>query len=306
MNNYSQILANKYRNKLFNDILQKSDSRKILPLTEDCDIKKTTDIEYFRNMFYSFLNHLALLEEPIYKSRQSFLQHAYLDKDNNICFHLNTSGGSSTLMGGEQKDDEFYDPNWKTLVYNDKGVVLSRIIKNLKSRFYTGVNSNFYNYNSRKTYIKTISLESVSIAEFNDLFTPVIFSSEDEKKRYFDSFKSDISTFLKKIVVNEDFKDSVKEEDVQKFENETKNEKYNEIACNFAKEYIDEYGETIDIRPHNLRFDSVIEIGDILTFIRGEQRVITELKVCYSPIDEHYIKIYTKIKDFGQNDFCDI
>lgn len=295
MTDNSKIIVNKYRERLFNDIIKKSDSVNLLPLVNEEDIKKTTDIEYFRSMFHSFLNHLAFLNLPIYNCRQEFLEYAFLNADDQVCFHLDVTGSDSTCMGGECEDDPFYNPNWKTCVYSNSEQYISRIINNLTSRFYRGVNSNFYNFNARDSYIKTISLNDISIERFNLLFTPVMTSNKEERDLYFTKFKLEIADFLKEIVIFEDFEDSTKSKDIEKFKTDTENEKYTNIARSFSREFLDEKGNLIDGRPANLGWNSIIEVGDIVIFVREEQRIITSIKILNNPLDGAYLQISTKL-----------
>lgn len=290
---YSEILSQKYKNELFNIISNDSENNTLIPLIDISKVSSNIDLEYFKNIFDGLLNHLSNIEKPLYTSRQDFLRHAYLNKEGEIRFHLKNDGESSTLMCGREKNDPFYDPNWKTCFYNYDNNLFSRIRKNLVSRFFIGINSNFYNSNNKKYYIKTISLENVSIEEFNKLFTP--FKSQDglcDKEKYIKYFRGNIQYFLDKIIISEEFKE---DESDNKITEDTKNKKYTDISNSFSKEYFDEYGKNINSRPINAQYNSILQIGEILNFEDGFSRIVTKINLLNNPIKNHYLEIHTKL-----------
>lgn len=301
MKEYSEILSKKYNQELFNNILRNSESTDLMPLTDINKGASNIDEEYFENIFNGLLNHLANLDKPLYTSRQEFLKYAYLDENGSILFHLKNEGESSTLMGGSKEDDPFYDPNWKTAFYTYGDNSFSRIRKNLISRFFIGINSNFYNSNNKKYYVKTISLKDVSIEEFNKLFTP--FKNDDgscNKEEYISYFKDNIEVFLDKIIITEELEENDSDEKIEK---ETKDKKYTDILNSFSRDYLDENGNSIKSEPVNAQYNSMIEVNEILTFAKGDNRIITKINVLNNPIKGHYLEIHTKKEEYNQEIF---
>lgn len=295
---FSKLLVDKYRVDLFS-MLRVSNSESLMPFIDtESNIK---DKAMFKEMMFSFLKHLSILEKPIYLSRQDFLKYAFLDDNGQLCFHLENLGEYSTLMGGSKDEDPYYDPNWKGLVfkYNDKEY--ARIRKNLTSRFFYGKNTEYYAFSESNNYIKSISLKDVSIEEFENLFTPKLNEWSDEAiVDFFESKAEDFEEFFNKIVITEKLKPA------ESRENMKPQQSYEDIANRFQKLYVDENDKEINGEPFNASFTSRIEVGDILTFNKGVRRVVTEIELHPSPIKKFYVKVKTKIKEYDKKDFIGI
>lgn len=295
MSNYSEYLVSKYQSDLFYNLLRKGNVVNLFPFNEDTEFN-SFDLDFFRDMRDSLFFHLEEINKPIYKSRQDFLRNVFLDENKKLCFHLETSGESSTCMGGSQESDPFYDPNWKKTSYDINSRHIKKITKNLKSRFFFDINfsfDEFSNFNSKEFYTLSISLENISIEYFNELFTP--------KKGSID--KNKVEAFLNEIIIFEKIEEKTSEK-----VNETKKEDlipkhFKDAQYAYMKSYVDESGNYMSSEPVNASHHSVIQVGDILTFKRGEQRIVTDIKLMYSPLTRFKLDIHTKIKKYNQNDF---
>ena len=228
--------------------------------------------KYFEDLLTSYVRTCAKLQEPIYQSRQEFLTHIYIDKNNQILFHAKKCGGSKTLMGGSKKDDPFYDPNTETCYYmlEDKKYI-NRSLCNLKSAFKSYYSETEYDI------IGEIDISNISIEDFNKIFTPKI----NEK---IDDFKIRINHFLKKEIIPQinNFK---------KIEFHEKLEDYDDKIV-----FIDEHGQKINQRHSTSGFHDQLQVDRILSFHNVGFRIITDITI--KPSKKHGFNQIVSTKPF--------
>lgn len=233
---------------------------------------------YYKEMYDSLIKHLET--NPVYESRQAFIDSIYLDENENIYFHLKDDYSSSTCAAGKDENDPFYNRNWCITNYKVNNNKYSRITYNLKSRFFSGTYNKWKYYKNKNNYILSLSLEDISIEEFNKLFAANRdFNSTD--------FKNELSLFLKKIfyktIVFDD--EPMKTENIDLFLSELSH-RNNSI---FLDENLDYITESVGNYDHY----SLLSIGDLLVFDSG-WKIVDKIEIHYNKDIGNYSKIFFK------------
>ncbi|MBM26506.1 MAG: hypothetical protein CL760_12675 [Chloroflexi bacterium] len=200
---------------------------------------------YLKNLYHSVWRISKEQNKPIYKSRQVFLESLAFDEEQNAFHFVNKYEHSSTLMGGHSETDEYYDPNWKMMNYSINGKTYSYIVKDLKARVFKGILCDWSNFHNYEDYLFSVSLENISIEDFNKLFTP------KENADFENSIKSkqvmeDISKLIKSSIYIEN-KEAFKEYE-KRLENKYSIEELPyryKVNVHCDKQFIDSKNESI-------------------------------------------------------------